>query len=210
MFVIVRYYGLIGPIPVIMEYFVDMSQSVCFFLALSLTKSLQSTLLRGMLLNSMAGLDVTHSLLQLSKAADFPSSFRHLKPGNRSQFVVAVSCNHSLSDEFTVTLVIRTYALYDRSRRILALLIITHVGGAVACLVCPHGVTTKKTSTDCGTQVFIVTSRSPIDTPTVLPFTYILCDLSLTDEQGIRMYQYKAQMDDVELPDLAPSRRPCF
>ena len=34
-----------------------------------------------------------------------------------------------------VMLVIRTYALYDRSRRILALLIVTHVGGAVACLV---------------------------------------------------------------------------
>ena len=32
-------------------------------------------------------------------------------------------------------LVLRTYALYDRSRRILALLIVTHVGGAIACLV---------------------------------------------------------------------------
>lgn len=34
-----------------------------------------------------------------------------------------------------VMLVIRTYALYDRSKQILAVLIITHVGGAVGCLV---------------------------------------------------------------------------
>ena len=41
----------------------------------------------------------------------------------------------SLTQRSIVMLVIRTYALYDRSRRILALLIVTHVGGAVACLV---------------------------------------------------------------------------
>lgn len=32
-------------------------------------------------------------------------------------------------------LVIRTYALYDRSKRVLGLLIISHVGGGAACLV---------------------------------------------------------------------------
>ena len=34
-----------------------------------------------------------------------------------------------------VMLVLRTYALYERSRRILVLLIVTHVGGALAALV---------------------------------------------------------------------------
>ena len=34
-----------------------------------------------------------------------------------------------------VMLVIRTYALYDRSKRILVLLIVAHVAGAIGCLV---------------------------------------------------------------------------
>ncbi|TBU65676.1 hypothetical protein BD310DRAFT_984491 [Dichomitus squalens] len=66
-----------------------------------------------------------------------------------------------------IMLVLRTYALYDRSRRILALLIITHVGGAVACLIA------------------MVTSKSPADTHIPLPFTYSGCDLSLTNAQCV-------------------------
>lgn len=38
----------------------------------------------------------------------------------------------------TVMLMIRTYALYDRSRRILVILIVTHLAGAIMCLVRAH------------------------------------------------------------------------
>lgn len=38
----------------------------------------------------------------------------------------------------TVMLMIRTYALYDRSRRILVILILTHLAGAIMCLVRVH------------------------------------------------------------------------
>ncbi|RPD66286.1 hypothetical protein L227DRAFT_606401 [Lentinus tigrinus ALCF2SS1-6] len=112
LFVIIRYYGVIGPIPLILEYFADLPEN----------------------------LQTYHQAFAIS-----------------SQAIVAVM------------LVVRTYALYDRSRRILALLIVTHVGGAIACLIT------------------IVTSRSPINTITPLPFTFFGCDLSLTNEQGIHL-----------------------
>ncbi|RPD80219.1 hypothetical protein L226DRAFT_609155 [Lentinus tigrinus ALCF2SS1-7] len=116
LFVIIRYYGVIGPIPLILEYFADLPE------------------------NSCRQLQTYHQAFAIS-----------------SQAIVAVM------------LVVRTYALYDRSRRILALLIVTHVGGAIACLIT------------------IVTSRSPINTITPLPFTFFGCDLSLTNEQGIHL-----------------------
>ncbi|RDX56616.1 hypothetical protein OH76DRAFT_1336759, partial [Lentinus brumalis] len=108
LFVIIRYYGLVGPIPLIFEYFVDLPEDI------------------------------------------------------------------SLIPSFSVMLVVRTYALYDRSRRILALLIVTHLGGAIACLIT------------------VVTSRSPIHTVTPLPFTYSGCNLSLTNEQYVMHYSYLA------------------
>ncbi|TFK83480.1 hypothetical protein K466DRAFT_498414 [Polyporus arcularius HHB13444] len=117
LFVIIRYYGLVGPIPLIFEYFVDLPEDVSCH-----------------------------------------SSCRQLQTYHQA---FAISCQGIVA----VMLVVRTYALYDRSRRILALLIVTHLGGAIACLIT------------------VVTSHSPIHTVTPLPFTYSGCNLSLTNEQ---------------------------
>ncbi|KAH9901071.1 hypothetical protein C8Q73DRAFT_786477 [Cubamyces lactineus] len=81
----------------------------------------------------------------------------------------SVRLNNSLSVMALILLVIRTYALYDRSRRILLLLIVTHLAGAFMCLAA------------------IVTSLSPAKTKTPLPFTFTGCDLSLTNTQGIHL-----------------------
>ncbi|PIL24129.1 hypothetical protein GSI_13881 [Ganoderma sinense ZZ0214-1] len=68
-----------------------------------------------------------------------------------------------------IMLVIRTYALYDRSKRILAVLIVAHVGGAIGCLVA------------------MLTTKSPNATNIPLPFTTSGCDLSLTNAQGLHI-----------------------
>ncbi|EIW60023.1 uncharacterized protein TRAVEDRAFT_70524 [Trametes versicolor FP-101664 SS1] len=68
-----------------------------------------------------------------------------------------------------VMLMIRTYALYDRSRRILVILIVTHLAGAIMCLVA------------------IVTNIGPVNTLTPLPFRFTGCDLSLTNNQAIHL-----------------------
>ncbi|KAI0375040.1 hypothetical protein BV20DRAFT_934734 [Pilatotrama ljubarskyi] len=101
LFVVNRYLGLLGPIPIAVEYFGDSSEKVKY------------------------------------------------------------------SETFQLMLVIRTYALYDRSKRILILLIVTHLAGALMCLVA------------------IVTTTSPVKTSTPLPFTYKGCDLSLTNDQYV-------------------------
>ncbi|PIL24118.1 hypothetical protein GSI_13870 [Ganoderma sinense ZZ0214-1] len=59
--------------------------------------------------------------------------------------------------------VLRTYALYERSRRILVLLIVTHVGGALVALVT------------------MITTKSANETKIPMPFTLPECDLSLTN-----------------------------
>ncbi|KAI0636830.1 hypothetical protein C8Q77DRAFT_1154726 [Trametes polyzona] len=68
-----------------------------------------------------------------------------------------------------VMLVIRTYALYNRSKRILVILVVTHVAGALMCLVT------------------IVTNINPVHTSTPLPFKHSACDLSLTDDQAVHL-----------------------
>ncbi|KAI0673083.1 hypothetical protein C8Q78DRAFT_969328, partial [Trametes maxima] len=68
-----------------------------------------------------------------------------------------------------VLLILRTYALYNCSKRILALLIAMHLGGAVHCLSA------------------VLTSKSPLTTSTSLDFAYDRCNLSLTDDQGIHL-----------------------
>ncbi|KAI0362263.1 hypothetical protein OH77DRAFT_38378 [Trametes cingulata] len=110
LFAVNRYLGLLGPIPIAVEYFADLSEKTY-----------------------------------------------HQGYAICSQAIVAIM------------LVIRTYALYDRSRRILVLLIVTHLAGALMCLVS------------------IVTTTSPAKTSTPLPFTYKGCDLSLTNAQGIHL-----------------------
>lgn len=109
-----------------------------------------------------------------------------------SQAVVAgasliwVSRRPSSLTSRSVLLILRTYALYNCSKRMLALLIGMHIGGAIHCLVrCvvnshtgpPHRELTfpKKTA--------VLTSKSPLTTETPLGFHYPLCNLSLTDDQ---------------------------
>ncbi|CDO72854.1 hypothetical protein BN946_scf185002.g39 [Trametes cinnabarina] len=110
LFAIVRYLGLLGTIPVGLEYY-----------------------------------------------ANLPEKTYHQAYAIASQAIVAMM------------LVIRTYALYERNKRILILLVVTHVGGAIFCLIS------------------IVTNLKPVNTLHSLPFTFSDCDLSLTDPQGIHL-----------------------
>ncbi|KAH9857025.1 hypothetical protein C2E23DRAFT_881512 [Lenzites betulinus] len=114
LFVVNRYLGLLGPLPLLTEYFANLPEHTY--------------------------VDVHHTYHQAYALA--------------SQGIVAVM------------LVIRTYALYNRSRRILYLLVGTHVSGALVCLVA------------------VLLSVSPVNTITPLPFTYAACDLSLTNNQA--------------------------
>ncbi|KAI8998507.1 hypothetical protein BD414DRAFT_519645 [Trametes punicea] len=117
LFVINRYLGILGPIPIAIEYFsVDLSEEAGRFL------------------------QTYHQAYAIC-----------------SQGIVAIM------------LVIRTYALYERSRRILVLLIATHLAGGIMCLIS------------------MVTNLSPEKTSTPLPFKFTGCDLSLTDEQCVNI-----------------------
>ncbi|KAI0647192.1 hypothetical protein C8Q79DRAFT_610618 [Trametes meyenii] len=124
LFVINRYFGLLGPIPSIVEYFSNLPEQVCRML------------------------QTYHQAYAIT-----------------SQAIVAI------------TLVIRTYALYNRSKRILALLLATHIGGAIVC------------------GVFFFTSTPPTSTSTPLPFSFTGCDLSLTNKQAIHLtFAWSAMM----------------
>ncbi|KAI0636827.1 hypothetical protein C8Q77DRAFT_1094791 [Trametes polyzona] len=68
-----------------------------------------------------------------------------------------------------ILLILRTYALYNCSKRMLALLVSMHLGGAVHCLSA------------------VLTSKSPLTTDITLDFHYSLCNLSLTDDQGVHL-----------------------
>ncbi|KAI9065137.1 hypothetical protein FKP32DRAFT_1675018 [Trametes sanguinea] len=118
LFVIIRYLGLLGPVPFALEYF-------------------------GHLPEKTYGCRTLQTYHQAYAIA--------------SQAIVAIM------------LVIRTYALYERNKRILVLLIVTHVGGGIFCLIS------------------IVTNLSPAKTSIPLPFTFSTCDLSLTNQQGIHL-----------------------
>ncbi|OSD08715.1 hypothetical protein PYCCODRAFT_48078 [Trametes coccinea BRFM310] len=114
LFVIIRYLGLLGPVPFVLEYFGHLPEN-------------------------------------MPNVANLPSSICYCQPG------------------YCVMLVCRTYALYERNKRILFLLIVIHVGGGIFCLIS------------------IVTNLSPAKTTIPLPFTFSGCDLSLTDQQGIHL-----------------------
>ncbi|OSD08714.1 hypothetical protein PYCCODRAFT_1380531 [Trametes coccinea BRFM310] len=116
LFVIIRYLGLLAPIPVAIEYFADLSEIRC------------------------RRLETYHQAYAIA-----------------SQAIVAIM------------LVIRTYALYERNKRILALLIVTHVGGGIFCLIS------------------IVTNTSPVKTSITIPFSFKGCNLGLTNKQGIHL-----------------------
>ncbi|KAI0709404.1 hypothetical protein C8Q76DRAFT_743223 [Earliella scabrosa] len=68
-----------------------------------------------------------------------------------------------------VLLILRTYALYNCSKRMLAVLIGMYMGGAIQSLTA------------------ILTSKSPLNTHFPLGFKYSGCDLSLTDDQGFHL-----------------------
>ncbi|KAI9065135.1 hypothetical protein FKP32DRAFT_1568491, partial [Trametes sanguinea] len=119
LFVIIRYVGLLAPIPVAIEYLADLPEIV-------------RDLCRR--------LETYHQAYAIA-----------------SQAIVAI------------LLVIRTYALYERNKRILALLIVTHVGGGIFCLIS------------------IVTNMSPVKTSIPMPFSFRGCNLGLTDKQGIHL-----------------------
>lgn len=80
-------------------------------------------------------------------------------------------------------LVIRTYALYERSKRVLVILIVTHVAGAIMCLVGTIFDPPASYFLIPLTQVAVVTNLRPVDTLTPLPFKFTGCDLSLTNYQ---------------------------
>ncbi|KAJ8462342.1 hypothetical protein ONZ51_g10958 [Trametes cubensis] len=68
-----------------------------------------------------------------------------------------------------ILLILRTYALYECNKRILALLVGMHFGGSIHCLSA------------------VLTSKSPLTTDIQLDFHYPRCNLSLTDDQGVHL-----------------------
>ncbi|KAI1794501.1 hypothetical protein LXA43DRAFT_1058962 [Ganoderma leucocontextum] len=68
-----------------------------------------------------------------------------------------------------VLLILRTYALYNCNKRVLALLICMFVGGTIQSVVA------------------VLTSDSPLSTDIPLNFTFTRCNLSLNSKQGIHL-----------------------
>ncbi|KAI0831459.1 hypothetical protein BC628DRAFT_1415956 [Trametes gibbosa] len=131
LFVVNRYIGILGPIPVFFEYFSEMSEHRCV----------------------APSFDICHepmsNHLQMSAATTLPPNLRNVEP--------------------SVLLILRTYALYNCSKRMLALLVGMHIGGAIHCLTA------------------VLTSKSPLTTEIPLGFHYSFCNLSLTDDQGVHL-----------------------
>ncbi|KAI1795747.1 hypothetical protein LXA43DRAFT_1058032 [Ganoderma leucocontextum] len=118
LFVFNRYLGLIGTIPVIIEYFVDLPETI-YHQAFSVV--VQGVIATGL----------TQLLLGM--------------------------------------LLLRTYALYERSKAVLTLLVITFIGGIAACLMSMLTVNSHSTERATGTEF----GRDPSNQ----------CDLSLTTTQ---------------------------
>ncbi|TBU65673.1 hypothetical protein BD310DRAFT_836735, partial [Dichomitus squalens] len=116
LFTVSRYFGLLGPIPVFLEYFGHIPEHRC--------REIQQY----------------HQVFAVA-----------------SQAVVAV------------LLILRTYALYNRSKRVLILLVGMFVGGGAQSLAA------------------VLTSVSPLSTSTLLNFGITGCNLSLNTEQGIHL-----------------------
>ncbi|KAH9945992.1 uncharacterized protein BXZ73DRAFT_95505 [Epithele typhae] len=68
-----------------------------------------------------------------------------------------------------VLLTLRTYALYNLDKKVLALLLFIYLGGAVQCLTA------------------VLTTNSPLTTHDILGFAYPGCDTSLNMDQGIHL-----------------------
>ncbi|KAI0362264.1 hypothetical protein OH77DRAFT_1491693 [Trametes cingulata] len=140
LFVINRYVGLLGPIPVFFEYFAAVSEHVGLSRLHRRSVGSRSCYSDG----SLKRPDCEHRCRQLQLYHQIFAMF--------SQAIVAI------------LLILRTYALYKCSKRMLALLIGMHIGGAIHCLSA------------------VLTSKSPLTTDTPLGFSYALCNLSLTDD----------------------------
>ncbi|KAH9857026.1 hypothetical protein C2E23DRAFT_720976 [Lenzites betulinus] len=154
LFVVNRYIGILGPIPVFFEYFSEVSEHVS---ASGLACILPPT--NDLLTCRCRQLQLYHQIFAML-----------------SQAVVAI------------LLILRTYALYNCSKRMLALLISMHLGGAIHCLVrhC-SSFPPKCARLTPLPQTAVLTSKSPLTTEVPLGFRYSLCNLSLTDDQGVHL-----------------------
>ncbi|PIL24130.1 hypothetical protein GSI_13882 [Ganoderma sinense ZZ0214-1] len=126
LFTVSRYFGLLGPIPVFLEYFGGLPEHV----------TVRETLWRnsGWISSRFGPLDV----------AKYKSTTKLL-------------------------LILRTYALYNCNKRVLALLICMFIGGAVQSVSA------------------VMTSDSPLSTDIPLNFPFMECNLSLNVNQGVHL-----------------------
>ncbi|KAI0720948.1 hypothetical protein C8T65DRAFT_825985 [Cerioporus squamosus] len=117
LFALSRYFGLLGPIPVFLEYFpADFSEHRC------------------------RQFQLYHQVYAIM-----------------SQAIVAI------------LLILRTYALYNCSKRMLVFLIGAHIGGGIQCLTA------------------VLTGKSVLTNDTQLGFNTPGCNLALTNDQGIHL-----------------------
>ncbi|TFK94561.1 hypothetical protein K466DRAFT_593401 [Polyporus arcularius HHB13444] len=136
LFALIRYYGLLGPIPVFFEYFpVDISEAVSA-------------------VHFAIDANTLNQALQMCRKLQL----YHQTYAIISQVIVGFY------------LVLRTYALYNRSKRVLVVLLVSYIGGVIQGLVT------------------ILTSPSVLTNNTSLGFnTPGGCNLALTNEQGVHL-----------------------
>ncbi|EIW60024.1 uncharacterized protein TRAVEDRAFT_70525 [Trametes versicolor FP-101664 SS1] len=157
LFVTNRYIGILGPIPVFFEYFSAVSEH----------RSVSNRHCADISTRSRSDVIPLDRCRQLQL---YHQIFAML-----SQAVVAI------------LLILRTYALYNCSKRMLALLISMHLGGAVHCLIRPSARRALHRELTRRLKSAVLTSKSPLTTDTPLGFRYSLCNLSLTDDQGVHL-----------------------
>ncbi|KAM5533265.1 hypothetical protein V8D89_013042 [Ganoderma adspersum] len=136
LFTVSRYFGLLGPIPVFLEYFGGLPEHVT---------------VRRYLWRNVSCIS-TH--FGLSDVARFNSIIKYMRWLAKlwSQIVL---------------LILRTYALYNCNKRVLALLICMFVGGAVQSVSA------------------VLTSDSPLSTEIPLDFPFAACNLSLNGNHAM-------------------------
>ncbi|KAH9945993.1 uncharacterized protein BXZ73DRAFT_95506 [Epithele typhae] len=121
LFVASRYFGVLGPLPVLFEYF--------------------------------------------GIYPEFHSSSRRCRQLQLYHQVYAMASQALVA----VLLILRTYALYNLNKKVLAILVVMHICGAVQCLTA------------------VLTTNSPLTTDDPLDFNYSGCNLSLTTDQGVHL-----------------------
>lgn len=123
----------------------------------------------------------------MSAVATVPPDICYAEPSGCRQYVPHIDFRSVATSPWLtshpVLLILRTYALYNCSKRMLALLISMHLGGAVHCLVRPSARRALHRELTRRLKSAVLTSKSPLTTDTPLGFRYSLCNLSLTDDQ---------------------------